>query len=153
MTTQPGRVVVFAREQLVLEALAETLETLPGLRVVGRASTVPGVLQLLGPVPVDVLILHALVRQDISLDLVRSALEQDHDLGIVLVTEPGAADAARLALQIGVRGWVRSDEPLERLVSAVRTVGAHEVFIPVPLMTSVTTPPEPGAAPESARPP
>ena len=68
MTTQPVRVVVFARQQLVLEALAETLEALPGLRVVGRASTVAGVLQMLGPVPVDVLILHALVRQDASLE-------------------------------------------------------------------------------------
>ena len=143
MTTQPVRVVVFARQQLVLEALAETLEALPGLRVVGRASTVPGVLQLLGPVPVDVLILHALVRQDASLELARSALEQVHDLGIVLVTEPGAADLTRHALEIGVRGWVRSDEPLERLVSAVREVGAHEVFIPVSLMTSVLTPSSP----------
>ena len=67
------------------------------------------------------------------------------------MTEPGAADLTRHALQIGVRGWVRSDEPLERLVSAVRKVGAHEVFIPVSLMTSVMTPPEPGAVPESTR--
>jgi len=149
MTTQPVRVVVFARQQLVLEALAETLEALPGLRVVGRASTVAGVLQLLGPVAVDVLILHALARQDASLELARSALEQVHDLRIVLVTEPGAADLTRHALQIGVRGWVRSDEPLERLVSAVREVGAHEVFIPVSLMSSVLTSPGPGTAPES----
>jgi DNA-binding NarL/FixJ family response regulator len=151
MTPQPVRVVVFAGQQLVLEALAETLEALPDLRVVGRASTVTGVLQLLGPVPVDVLILHALVRQDVSLDLARSALEQVHDLGIVLVTEPGASDLTRLALEIGVRGWVRSDEPLDRLVSAVREVGAHEVFIPVSLMTSVLSPPDTNAAPESTR--
>lgn len=153
MTAQPVRVVIFAPEQLVLEALAEAFAVLPGLHVVGRASTEAGVSQLLGTVPVDVLVLHAAGGHGVSLDLARSALEQAHELGIVLVTEPGASDVNRHALEIGVRGWVRSDEPLERLISAVRRVGAHDMFIPISLMTSVLVPPQPGATPGSAHQP
>jgi DNA-binding NarL/FixJ family response regulator len=143
MVPQPVRVVVFARQQLVLEALAEALAALPGLRVVGRTSTWAALQQLLGPVPVDVLVLHAEAHQELCTDLVRSALDQERDLGIVLVTETAAAGFVRDALEMGIRGWVCSDEPLERLVTAVREVGAHEVFIPVSRMTSVLATQEP----------
>lgn len=137
MTESPLRVVVFAAQQLLLEALAETLEAVPQMRVVGRASSVNVLLGVLGRVPADVLVLHALDTPETSLELARSALEREPDLGIVLVTEPSAADLTRQALEIGVRGWIRSDEPLQRLVLAVREVAVHEVFIPVSLLTSV----------------
>ncbi|WP_082622654.1 MULTISPECIES: DNA-binding response regulator [unclassified Terrabacter] len=140
MAPQPVRVAVFARQQLVLEALAEALETRPGMRVVGRTSTSAGLPQLLGSGRVDVLVLHAVTRQELSSDLVRTALARDHDLGIVLLTEAGAADLVRDALESGIRGWVCSDESLDRLVAAVREVGAHEVFMPVSRMTAVLAP-------------
>lgn len=150
MTPQPVRVVVFARQQLLLEALAETLGALPGLRVVGRADTAAGLLRTLAPASADVLVFHAVTGQEVALDLARSALEQVRDLGVVLVTETDAGDMSRHALQVGIRGWVRSDEPLERLVAAVHQVAAHEVFIPVSLMTSLLAPPPPQGAPGSA---
>ena len=93
---------------------------------------VGGLQQLLGSGRVDVLVLHAVTRQELWSDLVRSALAHDRDLGIVLVTETAASDFVRDALEIGIRGWVCSDESLERLVTAVREVGAHEVFIRCP---------------------
>jgi DNA-binding NarL/FixJ family response regulator len=137
MKESPLRVVVFAAQQLLVDALAETLEAVPPMRVVGRTSSVNALLGMLGRVPADVLVLHALDTLETSLQLARSALEHDPDLGIVLVTEPSAADLTRQALEIGVRGWIRSDEPLQRLVLAVREVAVHEVFIPVSLLTSV----------------
>jgi len=140
MAPQPVRVAVFAQQQLVLEALAEALEARPDLRVIGRTNTAVGLQHLLRPVPVDVLVLHALSPQEVSLDLVRSALARDHDLGIVLLTEAGAADLVRDALEAGIRGWVSCDEPLDRLVAAVRGVGAHEVFMPVSRLTAVLAP-------------
>lgn len=149
MTPQPVRVVVFARQQLLLEALAETLGALPGLRVVGRADTAAGLLRTLGPASADVLVFHAVTGQEVALDLARTALDQVRGLGVVLVTETDAGDMSRHALEVGIRGWVRSDEPLDRLVSAVRRVAAQEVFIPVSLMTSLLAPPAPQAAPGS----
>ncbi|MEW1952671.1 response regulator transcription factor [Terrabacter sp. NPDC080008] len=150
MTPQPVRVVVFARQQLLLEALAETLGALPGLRVVGRADTADGLLQAVAAGSVDVLVLHAVSRQDAVLELARSALQQAPDVGVVLVTQPEAGDMSRDALEMGIHGWVRSDEPFARLVTAVRRVAAHEVFIPVALMASLLGPPPAHGSPGSA---
>jgi DNA-binding NarL/FixJ family response regulator len=108
MKESPLRVVVFAAQQLLVDALAETLEAVPPMRVVGRTSSVNALLGMLGRVPADVLVLHALDTRETSLQLARSALEHDPDLGIVLVTEPSAADLTRQAGSVATSpcsGW------------------------------------------------
>lgn len=150
MVTDPTRVVLFARQQVLMEALAEALGAEPGVSVVGCATDLAEVLLTLGSVPVDVgpgvpmgegvdlpvdvLVVVLGVGDEGCLELARSAGARRPGLGLVLVTEPGARVAAREALEIGVRGWVRLDEPLDQLVAALTAVAAGDVFIPTELL-------------------
>ncbi|MEP7331390.1 MAG: response regulator transcription factor [Terracoccus sp.] len=134
MVTDSLRVVVFARHQLLAQALAEVLAAEPGLDVVERVLVACDALEY---VDVDVLVvsLEGSVG-DAALDLARSALEHHPGLGVVLLSEPGGTGLTRDALELGVRGWVGSDEPLTQLVAAVKGVGAHGVCIPVAVLAS-----------------
>lgn len=149
MVTDPARVVLFARHQVLMEALVEALGAEPGVSVVGCGTDLEELLLSLGAArlraaepmtegvetPVEVLVVVIGVGDESCLELARSAGDRRRDLGIVLVTEPGARVSAREALEIGVRGWVRLDEPLQQLVAALRTVAGGDVFIPAELLS------------------
>ncbi|MDQ2755598.1 MAG: response regulator transcription factor [Actinomycetota bacterium] len=151
MVTDSLRVIVFARHQLLAQALIEVLAAEPGLDVVELPVRASGV-----PEDIDVDVLVADLEETpggISLDLARSALEHHPGLGVVVICEPGPTRLTREALELGVRGWVSSDEPLTHLVAAVRAVGAHGVCIPVTVLTSAlaTVTPVPGKGPAGLR--
>ncbi len=134
MVTDALRVVVFARHQLLVEAVSEALAADPGLAVVERTVVASDALK-----PVDIDVLVASLDEDegpLCLALVRSALGSRLGLEVVVISEPEPTALTREALQLGVRGWVGTDEPLTHLVAAVKSVGAHEVRLPVALLTS-----------------
>ncbi|EWT01759.1 hypothetical protein N865_07710 [Intrasporangium oryzae NRRL B-24470] len=118
-----------------MEALAEALSAEPGVSVMGCATDPAEVLLALGSAPVDVLVVVIGVGDEGGLELARWAGERCPGLGVVLVSEPGARVSAREALEIGVRGWVRLDEPLSQLVAALGAVAAGDVFIPTELLS------------------
>lgn len=136
MVTDRLRVGIFASQQLLVEAVAEALAEEPGMDVVGRATSAAGALDLLRLTDVDVLLISVAVHDEGCLELARTALVRRRALGIVLMTEPGAMGLARDALEIGIRGWVRSDESMEHLLAAVRGVGAHDVYVAAALLRS-----------------
>ena len=134
MVTDSLRVVVFARHQLLAQALAEALALEPGLDVVERTAVACDALEC---IDLDVLVMSLEGGQcDASFDLARSVLEQHPGLGVVVISGPGSTRLTREALELGVRGWVGSDEPLTHVVAAVKGVGAHGVCIPVAVLAS-----------------
>lgn len=138
MVTDSLRVVVFARHRLLAQALTEVLAAEPGLDVVEHAVNASDAADACGDSDVLVVSLDG-AQRDVSLDLVRSSLRRHPGLGVVLLCEPGATGATGLtreALELGVRGWVGSDEPFTHLVAAVKGVGAHGVCIPVAVLAS-----------------
>lgn len=135
MVTDSLRVVVFARHQLLAQALTEVLAAEPGLDVVERAVHASDAADACGDSDVLVVSLDG-AQRDGSLDLARVSLQRHPGLGVVLLCEPGATGLTREALELGVRGWVGSDEPLTHLVAAVKGVGAHGVCIPVAVLAS-----------------
>ncbi len=148
MVTDPLRVVVFARHQLLTQAVAEALAAEPGIDVVERTVVASDGLEC---ADVDVLVasLEA-AAGDAAFELVRSALQNHPGLGVVLISEPGLTVLTREALELGVRGWVGSDEPLSRLVTTVKDVGAHGVCIPVSVLTSALSAAGTGNSKETA---
>lgn len=133
MVTDPLRVVVFAHSRLLAQALAEALDAEAGFDVVGGTEAEADVLA----VDADVLVMSLPAAQGNStLALVRAALVHHRDLAVVMVADPGPASLTREALELGVRGWVDSDEPLARLIATVHAVGSHGVCIPVAVLTA-----------------
>lgn len=148
MVTDPLRVVVFARQQLLTQAVAEVLAAEPGMDVVERTVVASDALEC---ADVDVLVAAlGAADSDAALGLVRSALTQHPGLGVVLISEPGPTGLTREVLELGVRGWVGSDEPLSRLVAAVKDVGAHGVCIPVTVLTSALSINDTGSSTDTA---
>lgn len=117
--------------------MAEALAVEPGLDVVERVLVA---FDALKRIDVDVLVVSlAGADGDTPLDLADLAAYRRPGLGVVVVSEPGVNRLTREALEVGVRGWVGSDEPLSQLVAAVKDVGANGVRIPVAVLASAFT--------------
>src|SRR5450759_2567459 len=135
MQEQRIRVAVIDDHRVFAEALATRLSTEPDLEVVGTAGSSVEALELSSHSKIDVVALDLDLGGEDGLVvgwLLRDLLP---DLGIVIVT--GRVDDARVAeaVQMGIRGWVGKQGPVESLLNAIRGAARGETHLPAAMLT------------------
>jgi DNA-binding NarL/FixJ family response regulator len=112
----------------VLEAVSEYLEG-AGITVVGTAGDGAEALEEIEARRPDVALVDVRMPKVGGIELAREAAKKAPDTAIVLYT--GYGDRAMLteALDVGVRGFVLKEAPLEDLVRAVREVAAGSQYV------------------------
>lgn len=137
MQVKPIRVAVIDDHRVFAEALASRLADEPDLKVVGTAATSAEAMELFSRSEIDVVTLDLDLAGEDGLTLGRELREQWPALGIVVVT--AAADDFQVAeaVQMGVRGWVTKQSPVDALLTDLRSAARGETHLPAALLTRV----------------
>jgi DNA-binding NarL/FixJ family response regulator len=112
----------------VLDAVAEFLQA-NGIQVIGRASTGDEALEKLETRRPTVALIDVRMPGVAGVDLAKRAARSTPETAIVLFT--GYGDTALLtdALDVGVRGFVLKEAPMDELLRAVRTVAGGGQYV------------------------
>lgn len=115
---------------VVRRGLRSYFESFPDIKISGEAATAEDLLQQMGKVQVDVILLDVLLPGGIDgLEAARRIMGQPNPPRIVILTAYTDPARAMAALRIGVQGYVRKDSLPEVLLAAVRAVVNGQIYV------------------------
>jgi DNA-binding NarL/FixJ family response regulator len=115
---------------VVRRGLRSYFESFPDIRISGEAATAEELLQKIGEVQTDVVLLDILLPGGMDgLEAARRILGQPNPPRIVILTAYTDPARAMAALRMGVQGYVRKDSPPEILLAAVRAVVNGQIYL------------------------
>jgi len=129
------RIAVIDGHRLFAEVVATRLSVEPDLQITGVAGSSTEAMELFSRNEIDVVTLDLALTGEDGLAVGRKLLAQWPNLGIVIVT--GRVDDARVAeaVQMGIRGWVGKQGPVESLLNAIRGAARGETHLPAAMLT------------------
>lgn len=95
-----------------------------GVEVVGQAIDGAEALAAIRATRPAVAVLDLRLPVHDALDVLRELRRDAIDVATIVITATGTAEQARLALQLGARGFFRKTVPMDDLIAAVRAVAA-----------------------------
>ena len=114
---------------LMREGLKQLFAITQDIEVIAEASNGQEVLQALGKVSIDLLILDVSMPNTSSASLIKEILIDYPKLPILVLTMYHEPQVARRKLSAGARGYITKDSDPEMLVAAVRKVASGGRFI------------------------
>ena len=117
-----ARIVVADTHTIVRDGLRRILELEPGLHVVGEAGSGHVAIEIVRALQPDLLLLDIRLPGLPSLDVVRALGASAKATAVVLFTSDLRREDAIAAVQLGVRGIVSKDAPVELLLRCIRLV-------------------------------
>ncbi len=140
MAAQTGddlRVIVVDDHAVFAQALAEALNSAPGLASAGATFSIASGIALAESVRPDVVVVDYRLPDGLGSDLIRTLRERLEGVRVVVLT--AAADEAAFldALEAGCAGYVTKDRPLEDVVAAVEAAAAVELAVSPALLGRV----------------
>jgi DNA-binding NarL/FixJ family response regulator len=123
------RVLVMDDHAAVREALATTLQAADGVESVGDAYTTEAAWPILREKSVDVAVVEIALRDANGLVLIRDLRTQFPRVEVVVYSYYDEELYAERAMAVGATGYLMKSESTQRVLDAVRSVVAGEVFL------------------------
>jgi len=124
------RLMLVDDHHVVRRGLRSYFESFSDIKVVAEAATAEELLQKIGQVQTDIILLDILLPGGMDgLEAARRILGQPGSPSIVILTAYSDPTRAIAALRMGVQGYVRKDSPPEVLLEAVRTVENGQIYL------------------------
>ncbi|MBW6472367.1 MAG: response regulator transcription factor [Anaerolineaceae bacterium] len=115
---------------VVRRGLRSYFESFSDIKISGEAATAENLLQQIGKVQIDVVLLDVLLPGGMDgLEAARRIISQPNSPRILILTAYTDPARAMAALRMGVQGYVRKDSPPEVLLAAVRAVANGQTYM------------------------
>ncbi len=119
------RIFLIDEHRPTREILARRLDSMPGFDVVGSTCNgEDGIREIAGLNP-DVVLIETKMKQADGIDICRRALAADDQATIAVLTSYLDPDERRLALQVGVDGYLLKDVDTDNLANWIK-VAVHQ---------------------------
>jgi two-component system response regulator NreC len=128
-TAAPCRVLLADNHAVVRHGLKDCLGSLPGVEICGEATTGREALELAKKEKPDLLILALSLPAMNGVEAARAIRRALPKTEVLVVTMHTSKDVARMALRLGVRGFVGKSDPISELIAAVQKVREHEPYV------------------------
>jgi two-component system, NarL family, nitrate/nitrite response regulator NarL len=135
------RIVLADRQEIFREGLKRLLESEPGFVVVGGAGKPAEVLQLVGALDPDVLLLDLGLHGSDSLEILKALAERPHRVRTIGLTASVEGEMLKAALRHGARGTIRKESATPLLFKSIRTVFEDDTWMCPDPATVVDQPP------------
>jgi DNA-binding NarL/FixJ family response regulator len=122
-------VIIASDHPIYRKGLLRIIENTPGLKVVGEANCGVAVVDLIRARRPRVAVLDMRLSGKDGLDLMRTVIEGDRFVEVVLLVEGENERLLKAALDIGIKGLVRRDDEPEEIVDSVKSVAAGVSFV------------------------
>lgn len=123
------RILLVDDHPMVREGLRARLSSVPRLLVVGEAGDAAEALQSLADTHPDVVLQDVGLKDGNGIDLVRTMLERQPDLRVLMFSMYDNPEYVQLALQAGARGYLLKDAPAAEILAGIDAVAAGGTFL------------------------
>jgi two-component system, NarL family, response regulator NreC len=129
MPTAPSRVLLVDDHPILRHGIAQLIGRDPELAVCGEAGSVDEALALLSELQVDIMVVDLSLENRSGLELIKaSKASHPHVRSLVLSMHDERLHAER-ALRAGARGYVMKQEATRKIVTALRSVRAGNIYL------------------------
>ncbi len=145
---QPIAVVLADDHVVVRRGLRIVLERMPGFAVVGEAGDAGAALDAVAAEHPDVLVLDLNMPGQSPLEALSVLADSAPDVAVVVLTMEQDPALARLAVDLGARGYVLKQAVEEELAEAIRTVASGGTHLSRAIEAALSAPAGPGGQPD-----
>lgn len=124
-----SRVLLVDDHEIVRSGLADLLDSESDLLVCGQASGAPEAMTLLRETHPHIVIVDLSLDDGSGIDLVKNVKASDPTVKMIVFSMHDDTLYAERALHAGAMGYVNKNEPLDRILKAIREVQANRVFV------------------------
>lgn len=132
-----ARILLVDDHPLIRERLAEVLEREPDLEVCGEAEDRHEALDIISLSRPDLVIVDLTLKSSHGLDLIKDLRVRCPELPVLVVSMHDESLHAERALRAGARGYITKQEATRKILLAVRTVLAGDVYLSERLATRI----------------
>ncbi len=118
---------------LVRRFVKESLEEIPGFRVVGEASSGEETLELVPTVQPDVLVTDLSMKGLNGIQVTKRVKQLLPAINVILFSIEASYGYAMMALEAGAKGYVSKDAGLDALVTAICEINHNGFYVSPPL--------------------
>jgi DNA-binding NarL/FixJ family response regulator len=129
MTTPDVKVVVVDDHPVFLIGMAALLRAMPGVTVVGEATTLAEALEVTAAQLPDVVIMDLDLGVDSGVEATREIVRACPDVGVLVVTMLGDDDSLFASIRAGARGYLLKGAAPSEVERAVRSVANGELLL------------------------
>jgi DNA-binding NarL/FixJ family response regulator len=130
-----GRVMIVDDHPVVRHGLRELLSHEPDLELCGEAESAEEALRIVGGLAPDLVIVDILLKGNNGIDLVKRLRALHPGVRMLVASMHDESFLAERALRAGAMGYVCKQEPVERMLTAIRSVMRGGVYL-TPDMTA-----------------
>jgi two-component system NarL family response regulator len=122
--------LILVQERTFADALATRLEAEPDLEIVAAPQTTVPSAQLLRGCRADLILLDSDFPADASFDVCHELSRRGERPPVILLSQSCDAERIVRGIAAGAVGWVRKQEPLDRLIAVIHGVARGETWLP-----------------------
>jgi DNA-binding NarL/FixJ family response regulator len=123
------RVLLVDDHPLVRRGLAELIREEADMDVVGEAEDADGAMRLLESTHPDVVVLDVSLRNSNGIELIERIKGRDESVRMLVSSMHDEMLFAERALRAGAMGYINKQEPLERVLDAIRQILDGDVYL------------------------
>lgn len=123
------RVLIVDDHELVRRGIAATLESAPGIEVVGDVADGEMAVREAARLVPDIIIMDVRLPGVSGIEACREILSRHPDIGVLMLTSYSDERAVLSALLAGARGFMLKEVKTSQLISALRTLGRGESML------------------------
>jgi two-component system, NarL family, response regulator NreC len=132
-----SQVLVVDDHPILRHGIAQLIGREPDLVVCGEAGGIDEALAVLADRPVDIMVVDLSLDKRSGLDLVRAARTQHPQVQSLVLSMHDERLHAERALRAGARGYVMKQEATRKIVSALRSVRAGNIYLSEAIATDL----------------
>lgn len=136
---KPIRVVLVDDHPMVRERLAELINREPDLRVCGEAEDCAGASRVIAATRPHLAIVDLTLRGSHGMDLIKDLQAAQPQVKILVVSMQEESLYAERVILAGARGYITKQEATRKVMQAIRTVLAGEVYLSGQLTSQLLT--------------
>ncbi len=133
------RIVVVDDHPMVRERLAELINREPDLQVCGEAEDRSGALQVIATTQPHLAIVDLTLKASHGMDLIKDLQALHPNVRVLVVSMQEESLYAERVIRAGARGYITKQEATRRVMQAIRTVLAGEVYLSQQLASQLLT--------------
>lgn len=134
---QPSQVLLVDDHPILRHGIAQLIGRDPELAVCGEAGTPEEAMSLLADRPVDIMVVDLSLEHRSGLDLIRAARQRHPQVRSLVLSMHDERLHAKRALRAGARGYVMKQEATRKIVAALRSVRAGNIYLSESIATDL----------------
>lgn len=124
-----ARLLLVDSHVVVRQGLTLLINREPDLTICGGVSATPAALEAVGQFSPDLVMTDITLKSGNGLEMIKIIAAQYPRLPVLVLTQHDEALYAEIALRAGAMGYIMKDEPIEKVIAAIRQLLSGKIYL------------------------